>query len=355
MTSRNTILIGDALTRLRELPDGCIDCVVTSPPYFLLRTYGDAKDQLGLEPNVETWVANLRAVMTEVRRVTTPGASVWLNLGDSYSRHPKYGAPTKGLLLAPERLLLALAADGFIVRNKAIWSKTNPMPTSVTDRLTNTYDVVYHLVKQRLYHYDLDAIRIEHTTTQSRPASPSSGKRPEWAGPLAGSNSGLHRPRPGGIPGSIRGRNPGDVWRLPTASYKGAHFATFPSGLVERPLLATCPLRVCTKCNVPWRHGPGKVFVLGKRMPAGRDKHVRRYPGRWQVLRQPGPIGPDCDCVAPGRPGLVLDPFFGTGTVGQVAERHGRDWLGIELNSAYADLAWQRLGRTALESKELAA
>ena len=338
----NTILTGDALERLRELPSSSVDCVVTSPPYFQLRNYG-ATGQIGLEENVSQWVENLRRVFAEVGRTLIAGGSLWLNLGDSFSRHLKYGEPAKGMLLAPEKLLLALTEDGWIVRNKVIWSKTNPMPTSIGDRLTCTYDVVYLLVRSPHYFFDLDAIREPHTSSQSKAGSGSSNQRPGWAGPLAGSNSGLHRARPGGIPGHLLGKNPGDVWRLPTASYKGAHFATFPEVLVERPILATCPVRVCSACGTPWEHAPGKIFILGKRLPAGSDPHVRRYPGRWQVLRQRGELEQRCQCDSPSRRGIVLDPFFGTGTTGAVAERLGRDWLGIEISEEYAALAWKRL------------
>src|SRR5213082_3523154 len=117
---RNTILIGDATTKLRELPPSSVDCVVTSPPYFQLRDYG-VPGQLGMEADVHDWVANLRAVFREVARVLVPTGSLFLNLGDSFSRHPKYGAPNKSLLLTPERLLVALSEDGWIVRNKLVW------------------------------------------------------------------------------------------------------------------------------------------------------------------------------------------------------------------------------------------
>src|SRR5688572_15562351 len=113
---RNTILLGDAAATLARLETDSVDCVVTSPPYFQLRDYGVA-GQLGTEPTVHGWVAGLRQVFREAARVLVPTGGLWLNLGDSFSRHPRYGAPPKGLLLAPERLLLALAQDGWLVRN----------------------------------------------------------------------------------------------------------------------------------------------------------------------------------------------------------------------------------------------
>lgn len=346
MTSnpRNTILQGDVLDRLAELPDSLADCVITSPPYFQLRDYG-VTGQLGLEATVADWVANLRAVAAQLARVLKPTGSLWLNLGDSFSRHPKYGAPAKSLLLAPERLLLALAADGWIVRGKIIWAKPNPMPSSVADRLTLTYEVVYFLVRSRRYFFDIDAIREPHRTTAAKTARAAGPET--WRGPLAGSRRGLHQARGAGQPGHLLGKNPGDVWTIATRGYRGAHFATFPPELVHRPLLAACPEAICTACDEPWRR-PVALGRVGLRPPADRaaapEWRVARYAQRWSTVRRVGAPRP-CGCGAPTQPGLVLDPFFGTGTVGAVAQELGRDWLGIELNPAYIELARDRLGR----------
>ena len=319
-TPSNTILTGDALTRLRELPASSVDTAVTSPPYFQLRDYG-ASGQLGLEPNVSGWVADLRDVAREVARVLVPTGSLWLNLGDSFSQHPKYGAPVKSLLLAPERLLLALAQDGWLVRTKVVWAKSNPMPSSVTDRLSLTYEVVYFLVRQRTYFFDLDAIREPHRSSGAKRERVPQQQPPVWAGPLAATRNGLRRARPGGEPGHPLGKNPGDVWQIATKGFRGAHFATFPPELVRRPILATCPAVVCTAC------GQGQKVSTGT-LP--------------------------CDCHALARRGIVLDPFFGTGTVGLVARDLGRDWLGIELNPAYVRLAKDRLGLAETRGEEAA-
>ena len=112
---RNTILVGDVRRRLTELPDASVDCVITSPPYMQLRDYGVA-GQMGLEPTVDDWVNELRIVMRGVARVLRPTGSLWLNLGDSYSRHALVGAPPKSLLLGPERLSLAMLEDGWTLR-----------------------------------------------------------------------------------------------------------------------------------------------------------------------------------------------------------------------------------------------
>ena len=318
---RRQVLVGAALARLAELPSASIDCCITSPPYYLLRNYG-VPGQLGLEANVGDWVANLLAVLWEVGRVLKPTGSLWLNLGDSYSRDDRYGAPPKSLMLAPERLVLALVESGWVLRNKVVWAKPNPMPHSVTDRLNTAHESIYFLVRSPRYHFTLDAIREPHRS--ARPASQVQlGKyaSPDrsWAGPLAGKNDGLVKAQAEGRTGHPLGRNPGDVWTIATGGYRGAHFATFPEKLVVRPILATCPERVCSACSAPWSAG-------GRMAKEGRSE-----------------LRPTCSCNVAWLPGVVLDPFFGAGTVGVVAEKLKRDWVGIELNPDYARLATERI------------
>ncbi len=328
MIPRNQVIVGDVREVLATLPPASVDCVVTSPPYFALRNYG-MTDQMGQEASVDEWVDELRLVAQGLARVLRPTGSMWLNLGDSYSRHARYGAAPKNLLLGPERLVLALQADGWVVRNKVVWAKTNPQPSSVADRLTATWEVVYFLVRQQHYHFDLDAIRVPHRSRRTgksdrirasgneKQADSIPNGPPSWAGRLAGSNNGLARLKARGLAGHPLGKNPGDVWSLSTAGFRDAHFAVFPERLVEPPILATCPERVCASCGVPWR--------------------TTSPTGQHPILR------PSCTCRASWRPGLVLDPFIGSGTVGVVAERHRRDWLGIELNPAFARLATKRI------------
>jgi DNA modification methylase len=133
------LLVGDVRTQLQTLPDASVDTCITSPPYFWLRDYG-ASDQIGMEGHVDLWVDELLLVFRGLARVLKEQGSVWLNVADSYSRHPRFGAPAKSLLLAPERLALALAGDGWIVRNRVAWTKPNPMPNSVADRLNTTWE-----------------------------------------------------------------------------------------------------------------------------------------------------------------------------------------------------------------------
>lgn len=285
----NRILVGDVRTKLNELPDACVDCVVTSPPYFRLRNYGN-EQQIGLERHVDQWVDELMLVARGLKRVLKPSGSFWLNLGDTFSRHQSDGARPKSLVMAPERLAMAMVQDGWILRNKVIWSKPNPMPTSVGDRLSCTWEVVYFFTKSERYYFDLDAIRVPHRSASKRPSGrPLKGPRawavpPQWRGPSSGSNGGLDLLKASGLPGNPLGKNPGDVWSIPTAGYRGAHHAVFPLALAERPILATCP--------------PG---------------------------------------------GVVLDPFIGSGTTAIAAEKHERQWLGIELNPDFAAQAMRRI------------
>lgn len=313
----NDILVGDALQMLRTLPADSVDTVLTSPAYYRLRNY-EIDGQLGMEPSVSEWVGHLLAVCDEIARVLKQSGSLWLNLGDSYSRHDHFGAPAKSLLLGPERLMVALSARGWIVRNKVVWAKPNPMPTSVRDRLNTTWEPLVLLVRSASYFFDLDAVREPHRSRRAPSTAAASGvkygggKRPSWAGPLAGSNDGLLKAHAVGRSGHVLGKNPGDVWTIATAGYHGAHFATFPPALVVRPLMATCPERVCSVCGRPW-------------------------------YRVAASLKPMCPCKAASVPGVVLDPFMGSGTTAVVAERLGRDWLGIELKPEYAELAWGRI------------
>jgi site-specific DNA-methyltransferase (adenine-specific) len=316
---RNTILTGDARTVLADLLPESVDCVVTSPPYAGgLRDYGVG--QLGHEPMVTAYVASLRSALAGVRRVLKPAGSLWLNLGDAFARTSSVGVPRGSLLLAPQRILLALSADGWLIRNVVVWQKPNPLPQSARDRLSPTYEVVIFATKSRRYFFDLDAIRVPHRST----------RKPARGGSLyQGGNDGLIALKRAGRPGNRNGKNPGDVWTIPTGCDRRGHQATFPEALVERPILATCPERICVQCDRAFTR-PTRIVT---RHTAEGPRHVRRV-GR---LRR-------CDCFAPTRSGVVLDPFAGTGTTLAVAKRLRRDWLGIELNRKYADLAADRLG-----------
>ena len=330
---RNKILLGDATEQLKTLQDASIDSVITSPPYFMLRDY-DADGQIGLEATIDEWTQSLRPVFAEVARVLKPGGGLWLNIADTFSSSLKMGVPPKAMVCAPERLLLALVEDGWIVRSKVIWSKTNTMPNCVGDRLNSTYEPVYFLVRSPRYFFDLNAIR--------EPITPS--ERQLSNALLADDNTSLKDAMTdSGHP--ILGTNPGDVWRIATKGFRGPHFATFPPELVRRPLLATCPEAICTKCGTPQKRAERTWRVpLGDGTPRqfDGDGMVMRFGKLWNTLRQTGALVP-CGCGAPTVPGVVLDPFMGAGTVGLVAEAHNRDWIGVEISPTYAELATARI------------
>ena len=180
----DTILHGDSLEMLRTLPDECVQCCITSPPYWGLRDYG-VDGQLGLEPTPEQYVEKMVAIFAEVRRVLRPDGTLWLNLGDSYNgggaagsesafagkqgTHKggmRVGTPNitdslkpKDLIGIPWRVAFALQQDGWYLRSDIIWSKPNPMPESVRDRPTKAHEYVFLMSKSQRYYYDLESIR----------------------------------------------------------------------------------------------------------------------------------------------------------------------------------------------------
>jgi len=319
---RNQTMQGDALAVLRTLPEASVECVVTSPPYFQVRAYNAGAGEYGQETHIDEWVAHLRAVAAEIARVLVPWGAFWLNVADVYARASSEGAPPKSLLLGPERLAQVLAADGWIMRNRLAWVKPNPLPSPAADRLTGSWEFVYLLVRSRRYFFDLDAIREPLVCPQVR-RSPTTERRRSRGGRAHG-HSGLDRLARVGLGGHPLGKNPGDAWRIAGARVRG-HSASFPAELIRRPILATCPEKVCLSCGRPWE----------------RAGHPVRFAGGEPRPRTLVP----CECNAATRPGLVLDPFMGSGTVAIVARRYGRDWLGIELNPEYVRLTRERLER----------
>jgi DNA modification methylase len=326
--TRNRILVGDVRSRLSELPDASVHCIITSPPYWSLRDYGHP-DQIGAEQTVQAWAEAIASVCDDLRRVLRPDGTLWLNLADGYSRHIREGAAKKCLLLGPERVALKMTQSGWLLRNKVIWAKRNPMPANVRDRLSTTHEYMYCFTRSPHYFFDLDAIR-EPASTQVQQGYRRASYPPRSAVPSLGGgstsrvdlNEGLTSMKARGVQSHPLGKNPGDVWHISTASYHGAHFATFPVELIRRPLLATCPERACVVCGMPWLRAEHSTV------------------GGQAVL---GELHPSCDCHAGWTPGVVLDPFIGAGTVAVAAERFGRDWLGIELNPEFADLANARI------------
>lgn len=309
----------------RRIPlvDGCVQCCVSSPPYFNLRDYNIA-GQIGLEPSPDAYVAALVGVYMEVWRVLADDGCIWVNLGDSYAagghggggvfmemrgksgseawahrqdktgwRKPPDGLKPKDLIGIPWRVAFALQADGWYLRSDVIWSKPNPMPESVTDRPTKAHEYVFLFSKSERYYYDADAIadplsdvsigRYQRAVDNKEVFDPARHKH-------AMGDKKIHQApmeiltRAAANVVAKGTRNARSVWMIPTQPYAGAHFATMPEKLAERCILAG------------------------------------------------------------SRPGdLVLDPFGGSGTTVRVARRFNRRGVMLDLNPAYLQLAQERI------------
>jgi site-specific DNA-methyltransferase (cytosine-N4-specific) len=301
----------DVRESLRLLEPQSVQCVVTSPPYWGLRSYLGEGDplkgsEIGAEPTPESYVTAMVDVFREVRRVLRDDGVLWLNLGDSFARDggpvTKPGATAKAgntlanvdtregqrasdISLKPKDLVgipwmvaFALRADGWYLRSDVIWNKPNPMPESVTDRPTRSHEYVFLFTKNARYFYDAQAIREpikESNTGRIATLAKDAGTVLDVNGkPLR-----VEREY-----AEIKGANRRSVWTINSRPYKGAHFATMPPALAE----------VCIKAGT--------------------------------------------------RPGdIVLDPFSGSGTTGYVANRLGRHYVGTDLNLDYLPLAEARL------------
>ena len=339
-----SLLLGDCLETMKMLPGASVQCCVNSPPYYGLRDYG-VTGQIGLEETPEAYVSKLVAVFREVRRVLKDDGTLWLNLGDSYAGsggaggdysegglkegQPRYEGTArqmrksyrrdsaevmpivrgkrnanrwgggnlpatgnlkpKDLIGIPWMVAFALRADGWWLRSDIIWHKPNPMPESVTDRPTKSHEYIFLLTKSARYFYDSAAI-AEEAAYDGRKDEQFKGAIKSYDGvmpngqPQSFAQNG--HPRWNKNSEGVRVRNKRDVWTVTTKPYKGAHFATFPPDLIDPCILAG------------------------------------------------------------SRPGdTVLDPFNGSGTTGAVSIKHGRNYIGCELNPDYIELTKKRLAQ----------
>ncbi|GAA2324105.1 site-specific DNA-methyltransferase [Nonomuraea roseoviolacea subsp. roseoviolacea] len=307
-----TLYLGDAQEMLAELPAGSADCIVTSPPYYGPRDYG-VPGQYGQEPTPAEYVETLRQTFSQARRVLADDGTLWLNLGDCYAansdgwargrdyneRQPatrpasRLSVPPKNLLGMPWRVALALQEDGWILRNAIVWHKPNAMPQSVLDRVSTRYEMIFLLVKQRRYWFDLDAIRESYTGDRPVPrrarggcSRAIDGKYTPEVDAICGKRHGAAMMATGRrhAAANERGRNPGDVWSISTRPLRAAHFAAFPIDIPLRAIAAGCRLG-----------------------------------------------------------GTVIDPFAGAATTALAARQLGRPFVGIEINEGFCDLARARI------------
>lgn len=432
--TNRTILQGDVLDKLKEIPNEYIDCIISSPPYWGLRDYG-VKGQLGLEPNFRDYLSIMSRIMDELKRVLKKTGTCWINLGDTYAggdnhsdwsnTSKKFGKkrkqavfkaqPKKHLIAKsrygiPERFYINCIDNGWIARNHIPWYKSNSMPSSVKDRFTNKWESVFFFAKEQKYYFNLDAVR-EKTLTETKPfnARVRDTKRGLEQQKLTGGMSeeedqkynkkgekkqdstkgpnGKPIPTYAGFNDRWRakqeteplntyrivnrikdardkgldhdhcldhpvGKNPGDIFFINPKPFAEAHFATFPVDLPLKILKCACPQQVCSKCGIP-RYPiskPTEEYQKAldniKGLESGNlTKGYQNYKNKTQTLTVDYKIisWTTCDCNEKFNPGIVLDPFFGAGTVGVAAEQLGLQWCGIELNEEYITIAENRL------------
>jgi DNA modification methylase len=361
MKVKAEVIIGDNRQALKELPDASVQTVVTSPPYWGLRDYGTANwtggdescehikdpsktkkfgndefnknrpsreatklpgyyykdlcescgatfedNQIGLEQSPDDFIEQLCIVFDEVWRVLKDDGTIWVNLGDTYSamrdskaspdslrtgdgtrvssaanRNPenlrKAGLKHKDLVGIPWRFAFAMQARGWYLRSDIIWHKPNPMPESVTDRPTKSHEYIFLMTKSPRYYYDHEAIKEDAIWAEEKRAGQGrlhyDGKRQGEKG--TGQEN---------FVSIVDKKNKRSVWQVNVKGYKEAHFATYPTELIEPCILAGS------------KEGD-----------------------------------------------TVLDPFSGSGTTGEVALKHGRHYIGLELNPDYAAISEKRI------------
>ena len=296
----NIIHVGDNLFHLTNIPDNSVDMCVTSPPYYNLRDYKNS-GQIGAENTVKDFVENLCKVFDEIYRILKPTGSCWVNIGDTYDK--------KRLLQVPSRFEIAMCDRGWHLRNEIIWSKPNPQPISSKDRFWGNHEKFFWFVKDvKKYYFNRDAILVPQAEISIRRMFSRNNmeKRKDFnasdkEGFAISSNSqDKHYARMReemGIDkefnyeeliksGKCPTRPEFDTWNVPSVTYKGAHFAVYPPELIEKPILSCCPEQ-----------------------------------------------------------GIVIDPFMGSGTTGEVAKLNNRRYIGLELNPEYAILANERISK----------
>ena len=297
-TNYNKIYVGNNVEVLKTFEDESVDMCITSPPYYNLRDYKNS-DQIGAESSVDLFVSNLCEVFKEVYRVTKPTGSCWVNIGDTYDK--------KKLLQVPSRLEIAMSDHGWCLRNEIIWNKPNPQPISSKDRFWSNHEKVFWFVKKlKGYYFDRKPMLVPQAEVSVRrifsnnnlDKRKDSGATEKEGFSISSESQDKHYARMRESldidkdfdyqqlidSGKCPTRPMFTVWDIPATTYKGAHFAVYPSELIETPILSTCP--------------------------------------------------PE---------GVVLDPFVGSGTTCVVAKNFNRKYVGIDISEDYAQLARDRI------------
>lgn len=310
--SVSKIICGNSIEVLKTLADNCVDMCVTSPPYYGLRDYGES-GQIGMEQTPQEYIEHLTEIFMEVHRVLKPTGTLWINIGDSYAGSGKGpmslavagngknstlyeknskvhevpktwdGIKPKDMIGIPWTLAFSLRAKGWYLRSDIIWHKTNCLPESVKDRPTKCYEHIFLLSKSRKYYYDYKA--IQEPLKQVSKERYKRGRSAESKYAREGMQKNINGVREDSSHFDQEYKRKRDVWEVSTNTFKmDEHFAMYPEKLIEPCILA------------------------------GSEKG-----------------------------GIVLDPFFGSGTTGVVAKKHGREYIGIDINAKYCELAEKRI------------
>lgn len=375
-----TVLRADA--RALPLADASVDLVVTSPPYFALRSYTDGgkhyDGQIGSETTPAEYIAALIDCTREWMRVLKPSGSIWVNLGDSYYSGkgapgrttvdgkseartvrraggnpldgPSFGVGRKSLVLLPERYRIACVDElGLIARAVVIWSKPNGLPESVTDRVRRSHEDWVHLTKAPRYFSAVDEIRLP-------PANPGKNYGTNGAGATAlrARNASIDKgAAPYAGPNPL-GALPGSVWEvasepLTVPDHLGVdHFAAFPTEWPRRIILGWSPSGICVECGEGRRPTLERTSMVvrpsARRLAAQQNGGAQRTATGGTMLAPPTAVitGEACACpepTAPTRPAVVVDPFGGTGTTALVASVLGRHGISVDRSADYCRLA----------------
>jgi len=338
-----TLYCGDVFDVLETLPDNYVDCVMTSPPYWGLRDYG-ISGQIGNEPDFKTYIIKLCNVFDRVRRVLKPTGTCFINLGDAYGgtgseqanarvlkNQSTKGKYDKCLLCIPDRFRIRMIDRGWILRNRIEWEKPNAMPDSANDRFTVNFEDVCFFVKNKKYYFEQQreySYWAEVDKRADNPVPPKSGKI------LTGQYS-MQAVRYS----EDKKRNKRCIWKINTKPFPDSHFAVYPEELCETPIKAGCPKFVCRKC------GKAREKIIeetkGKWIPAlGSSPDAKKGGKRTRLVIDRKEKGyTNCGCNAGFRPGIILDPFHGSGTTGKVARKLGRKYIGIDIKKEYLDMS----------------
>ncbi len=342
MLENRTIYQGDVLERLKDISENSVDCVITSPPYWYLRDYG-VEGQWGLEKDFHDYLKKMQVLMNSIRRVLKTTGTVWINLGDTYGCNG--GKSRFGI---PERFYTDCIDNKWIARNHIPWIKGNPMPFSGKDRFTNKWESIFLFAKEPKYFFDLDAVK-EKTLTETKPFnlrireakkgmgqlklgdSPKAWKMTEEEDKDYNSKGERKQDLTLGADGKPKGnyKDFNERYKKKRKEHDSKQYIDYPDKIKERREQGADH---DAGLGDGQTKNPGDIFNINpKPFP---DAHFATFP-----IELPLKI---LKCACP-KDGIVLDPFFGAGTVGVAAEQLGLKWIGIELNPKYIEIATKRL------------